>query len=104
MQLTFPYFCGMDIEKIKVELVVRTKDIELTKVAHNPDPVEAIASKLGSVSGKAEEGTKLIADVLNSILIEEGVEFETEVEKQKFLELIKPTFGIILKEKLNQSF
>lgn len=94
----------MDIEKIKLELRVRTVRLDLPVAEANPDPVEAIANKLGSVAERSEVATRKMADILNEILVEEGVDFDTEVEKQKFLTLIKPTFAEILKVKLNESF
>ena len=94
----------MDIDKIKLELVVRTKNLDLPVATPNPDPVEAITNKLGSVVERGEIATRKMAEILNDILVEDGIDFETEDEKQDFLVLIKPTFATILKEKLNESF
>lgn len=94
----------LNIEKIKLELVARSRDMELPAGAQNTDPIEALTNKLGSMSERAEVATMKMTDILNEILMEEDIGFRDEAEKNEFLAEIKPTFSQILNEKLGNIF
>lgn len=90
----------MEVQQIKEELINRIR----TDIAKSEKWVKVKPDDFGDAIGKRVVGiqdfTKHIVDTMNSILNEHEIDFDDNVEKDIFVEQMKPTVSMLLKEYL----